>query len=108
MGDLPILWRATCRLASECHVPDWSHRQVVNMTDLAHVQEAAVMPVTRFHGLPIDPAGGIRVSLGLVVLPQGLRAHGPTLDQEHLDLAKDQRVAFQRSAEPKLVHLMQG
>ena len=73
------------------------------MTDLAHGEQAAVMPVTGFHGLPINPAGSVRIPLDLVVLPQRLRAHGPALNQEHLDLAQDQRVTFQRGGVMRLL-----
>jgi len=61
------------------------------------------MPVTGFHGLPINPAGSVRIPLDLVVLPQRLRAHGPALNQEHLDLAQDQRVTFQRGGVMRLL-----
>src|SRR5579862_312411 len=81
---------------TRCYIPDWGHRQVVNMADLAYGEQAAVVPVTGFHGLPIHPASSVRVSLDLVVLSQRLSPYGPALDQEHLYLAQDQRVTFQR------------
>ena len=76
---------------------------MVDVTNLAHGENPAIMPVTGLHSLPVNPAGSVRVPLDLVVLLERLGAYRTTLVQELLNLTQHQRVAFQRGGVVRLL-----
>jgi hypothetical protein len=95
---LPPVSRALlgCGVRVRGHIPRWCHCLVMDRSDLLEAKEIPAHPVTRFHALSIDPAGGVGLPPDLHVLAQLLGPDGAALVQQFAHLVEDERVALER------------